>query len=157
MFRHAPAKCTQDINEQEKRLPTNTSATLLLAALLLPLGSSAASRDDLVAQYALSAKAASPAFSGFSAVRGEKLHFTKFAGGKAETPSCTSCHSDSPHGTGRTPAGKAIEALAVSLTPARYTDPAKVEKWFKRNCNDVLGRECTALEKGDWLSYMIHQ
>ena len=68
-------------------MPTNTSATLLLAALLLPLGSSAASRDDLVAQYALSAKAASPAFSGFSAVRGEKLHFTKFAGGKAETPS----------------------------------------------------------------------
>ena len=138
-------------------MPTKTTTTLLLATLLLPLGSYAASRDELLGQYALSAKAASPAFSGFSAARGEKLHVTKFAGGKAETPACTSCHGDSPRSAGRTPAGKSIEALAVSLTPTRYTDPAKVEKWFKRNCHDVLGRECTALEKGDWLSYMINQ
>ena len=138
-------------------MSTKTITTLLLAALLLPLASSAASRDELLAQYALSARAASPAFSGFSAARGEKLHVTKFAGGKVETPACTSCHADSPRSVGRTPAGKSIEALAVSLNPARYTDPAKVEKWFKRNCQDVLGRECTPLEKGDWLSYMISQ
>ena len=138
-------------------MPTKTSTTLLLAALLLPLDSYAASRDELLGQYALSVRAASPAFSGFSAVRGEKLHVTKFAGGKAETPACTSCHAVSPRSAGRTPAGKSIEALAVSLTPTRYTDPAKVEKWFKRNCHDVLGRECTPLEKGDWLSYMIGQ
>jgi hypothetical protein len=138
-------------------VPTKTTTALLLAALLLPLASFAASHDELLGQYALSAKAASPAFSGFSAARGEKLHVTKFAGGKAETPACTSCHADSPRSAGRTPAGKSIEALAVSLTPTRYTDQAKVEKWFKRNCNEVLGRECTALEKGDWLSYMISQ
>jgi len=138
-------------------LSTKTITTLLPAALLLPFASSAASRDELLAQYALSARAASPAFSGFSAARGEKLHVTKFAGGKVETPACTSCHADSPRSVGRTPAGKSIEALAVSLNPARYTDPAKVEKWFKRNCQDVLGRECTPLEKGDWLSYMISQ
>jgi hypothetical protein len=44
--------------------------------------------------------------------------------------------------------------MAVSATPARYTDPAKVEKWFKRNCTEVIGRECSAQEKGDWLTYM---
>ena len=130
---------------------------LLLAALFLPLSSFAAPRDDLLAQYASAAKAASPAFAGFSAARGEKLHVTKFAGGKPDTPACTACHADSPRSAGRTPAGKVIEAVAVSVTPTRYTDPAKVEKWFKRNCNDVLGRECTALEKGDWLSFMINQ
>ena len=129
----------------------------LLSALLLPLTSVAAARDDLLAQYAAAAKAASSTFSGFSAARGEKLHFTKFATGKPETPACTSCHGDSPRSAGRTPAGKAVEAVAVSVTPARYTDPAKVERWFKRNCNDVLGRECTPLEKGDWLSYVISQ
>jgi len=137
-------------------LRTNTAACLL-AALVLPLASFAAPREDLLAQYAAAAKAASPAFSGFSAARGEKLHFTKFAGGKAETPACTSCHADNPRSAGRTPAGKTVEAVAVSVTPARYTDPAKVEKWFKRNCNDVLGRECTPLEKGDWLTYVIGQ
>jgi hypothetical protein len=30
-----------------------------------------------------------------------------------------------------------------------------VEKWFKRNCNDVAGRACTALEKGDVLTYLL--
>ena len=128
-----------------------------LSALVLPLAGVAAARDDLLTTYAATAKAAIPSFSGFSATRGEKLHVTRFSSGKPETPSCTSCHGDSPRNAGRTPAGKSIEAVAVSVTPTRYTDPAKVEKWFKRNCTEVLGRECTLLEKGDWLSYMISQ
>ncbi len=148
---------SSNTKKQEKALKTTHVAGLLVAALVLPLSSVAAPRDEILGQYAIAAKSASPAFSGFSTSRGEKLHVTKFAGGKPETPACTSCHADSPRNAGRTPAGKAIEAAAVSVTPLRYTDPAKVEKWFKRNCNDVLGRECTPLEKGDWLSYMISQ
>ena len=130
--------------------------TLLLAALL-PLTGIAAARDALLDGYAAAAKAASPTFSGFSAARGEKLHFTRFAGGKAETPACTACHGETARSAGRTPAGKTIDALALSVTPTRYNDPAKVEKWFKRNCMDVLGRECTPGEKGDWLTYMVGQ
>ena len=135
----------------------STTTIVLLSSLLLPLSGFAAIRDDLLASYATTAKAATPSFSGFSAARGEKLYGMKFTGGKPDTPSCTTCHSGNPRGAGRTPAGKAIDALAVSVTPTRYTDPAKVEKWFKRNCTEVLGRECTPLEKGDWLSYMISQ
>lgn len=130
-------------------------ALRLLPALLLPVAGFAAPRDALLASLAAAAKDADPAFSGFSAARGEKLHFTRFAGGKAQTPSCTSCHGDDPRSAGRTPAGKPIDALAVSVTPSRYSDPAKVDKWFKRNCQEVLGRKCTALEMGDWLSFMI--
>jgi hypothetical protein len=129
----------------------------MLAALVLPLSISAAPRDDLLAQYANAAKQASPGFSGFSAARGEKLHLTKFTGGKAETPSCTNCHGDNPRSAGRTLTGKSIEPIALSASPARYSDPLKVEKWFRRNCNEVLGHECTPLEKGDWLSFMITQ
>jgi len=29
-----------------------------------------------------------------------------------------------------------------------------VAKWFRRNCKTVLGRECTAQEKGDILTYL---
>jgi hypothetical protein len=58
---------------------------------------------------------------------------------------------------GRALTGKTIEPVAVSVTPTRYTDPAKVEKWFKRNCTEVLGRECTPQEKGDWLTFVIGQ
>lgn len=130
------------------------AATALMTLLLLPPASFAGPRDDLLAQYAAAAKAATPSFSAFSAARGEKLYVTKFAGGKPETPSCATCHGDDPRAGGRTPAGKAIDAVAVSVTPTRYSDPAKVEKWFRRNCTEVLGRECTPLEKGDWLTYV---
>jgi hypothetical protein len=121
--------------------------------LALPLAA-AAPRDDLLAAYAAAAKAADPAFAGFSAERGQTLHTRQFAGGKPDTPACTSCHGPDVRGPGRTPAGKAVEAMAVSVNPSRYADPAKVEKWFKRNCNEVLGRACTPQEKGDWLSFM---
>jgi hypothetical protein len=29
-----------------------------------------------------------------------------------------------------------------------------MEKWFKRNCGDVLGRVCTPAEKGDVIAYL---
>ena len=93
----------------------------------------------------------------FSAERGKTLHTQAFTGGKPDTPACTACHGKDVRGTGRTPTGKTIEAMAASVTPARYTDPAKVEKWFKRNCTEVLGRACTAQEKGDWLTFMLGQ
>lgn len=126
-------------------------------ALIFSGAGIAGPREAQLDQYASAAKAANPAFTGFSAVRGKTLHTQAFAGGKADTPACTSCHGKEVTGAGRTPAGKAIEPMALSASPARYNDPAKVEKWFKRNCNEVLGRECTALEKGDWLSFMISQ
>lgn len=93
----------------------------------------------------------------FSAERGKILHTQSFASGKAETPACTTCHGKDPRAPGRTLAGKSIEPMAVSVTPSRYSDPTKVEKWFRRNCNEVLGRECSAQEKGDWLSFMRSQ
>jgi hypothetical protein len=114
-------------------------------------------REDLLAQYATAAKAAAPTFSGFSTARGNTLHTHHFASGKPDTPACTTCHGKDPRGAGRALTGKGIEAVAASVTPKRYTDPAKVEKWFKRNCTEVLGRECTVQEKGDWLSYMLSQ
>jgi isopentenyl phosphate kinase len=55
---------------------------------------------------------------------------------------------------GQTKAGKAIDPMAVSKTPTRFTEADKVAKWFLRNCNTVLGRECTPLEKGDVISYL---
>ena len=123
-------------------------------ATILSTSSHAGPREELLAQYAAAAKAAAPAFSGFSAVRGKTLHTQAFAAGKADTPACTSCHGIDPRGAGRNAGGKTIAAMAVSVTPMRYTDAAKVEKWFKRNCNEVLGRECMAQEKGDWLAYV---
>ena len=45
--------------------------------------------------------------------------------------------------------------MAASVAPTRYTDPDIVEKWFRRNCRDVLGRACSAAEKADVLAYLL--
>ncbi len=51
--------------------------------------------------------------------------------------------------------GKPIAALAPAISTERFTDAAKAEKWFRRNCNDVLARECSAAEKADVLSWLM--
>jgi cytochrome c553 len=135
----------------------NIPAILACAAIVFSSASQAGVREDQLAQYASAAKAANSGFAGFSAERGRTLHTQNFTGGKPDTPACTSCHGKDTRGTGRAPSGKTIDAMAVSTTPARYTDPAKVEKWFKRNCTEVLGRVCTDQEKGDWLTFMLSQ
>jgi Domain of unknown function (DUF1924) len=107
--------------------------------------------------YATQAKAADPAFAGFSAERGELLFRSDFSGGKPDTPSCTACHTRDPKNVGQTRAGKDIDPMAASVNPQRYTDQEKAEKWFGRNCRNVLGRECTATEKGDFITFMLSQ
>lgn len=69
--------------------------------------------------------------------------------------SCSTCHGSTPTGAGRhVVTGKAIEPLAPAFNPARFTDSARTEKWFRRNCKDVVGRECSAAEKADVLSWL---
>ncbi len=90
-----------------------------------------------------------------SAARGERLYRGKFTGGRT-ADSCTACHTDNPKAPGQhVRTHKGIDPLAPVAQRDRFTDAAKVEKWFKRNCNDVLGRECTAQEKADFTAYMI--
>jgi cytochrome c peroxidase len=130
------------------------SIFLLTASLLLVTQmASAAPLDDYRAQ----AKATDPSFSDFSAEKGKAFFLENHTGGKPETPSCTSCHTKDPKTAGQTRAGKTIEPMALSVTPTRYSDKDKVEKWFRRNCNSVLGRACSALEKGNFITFMQTQ
>lgn len=131
-----------------------THAITAAVLLSLALPAAATTTDALLAEYATAARGANPGFSGFSAARGKAMHEQKFADGKPDTPSCTSCHGEDPRQPGHSRAGKLIEPMALSANPGRFADVAKVEKWFRRNCREVIGRECTPQEKGDWLSYM---
>ena len=70
--------------------------------------------------------------------------------------SCASCHGAVPtQASKHASTGKPISALAPAFNTERFTDPVKTEKWFRRNCNDVAGRECTAAEKADLLSWLM--
>lgn len=130
------------------------AATVLTASVAVH---AATGRDAILANLATEARQQSSGFTGFSAARGKALFRSHHSGGKPATPSCTTCHHASPLETGATRAGKAIAPMAVSRTPDRFTDPHKVAKWFRRNCNSVLGRQCTALEKGDFITFMASQ
>ena len=47
--------------------------------------------------------------------------------------SCTACHTDNLRNPGRhAVTGKTIEPLSPAANPERFSDPAKVEKWFRR-------------------------
>jgi len=127
---------------------------LLLAGLLGLSGftASAATPVEIQRSFEPAARAGTPGFSGFSAARGQQF----FSSAHGNDWSCTSCHTASPVAPGRhAKTGKEIAALAPAANPQRFTDAAKVEKWFKRNCNDVLGRICSAQEKGDVLAYLM--
>ena len=87
-----------------------------------------------------------------NAERGRQL-FVNRQGGEW---SCVSCHGNPPTAPARhAGTGKAIAPLAPAFHPERFTNTAKVDKWFKRNCNDVLSRECTATEKADLLAWLL--
>jgi len=105
----------------------------------------AATPPELLKTYEAQSGKASP-------VRGEQFFNSKHG----KEWSCASCHENPPnHDTKHIVTGKVIKPLAPVANPTRFTDDAKVEKWFKRNCNDVLGRECTAQEKADVLSWLM--
>ncbi len=131
-----------------------------LFALMLPLSvpaSADAARDKIIADLLTEAKAADPGFTGFSGDDGKAFWQGTHSGGKPDTPSCTTCHTKDPKAVGQTRVGKAIEAMAVSVNPKRFTDAETVAKWFLRNCNSVLGRECSAAEKGNVITYLAAQ
>ena len=93
------------------------------------------------------AEAGAPA----NAARGQTF-FTSRHGGEW---SCASCHGQPPTTEGKhAGTGKPIAPLAPAFNPKAFTDAAKADKWFKRNCKDVLSRECSPAEKADVLAYL---
>ena len=89
----------------------------------------------------------------FDAGAGEALWYREVDGRR-----CTSCHTDDLTVAGRHErTGKVIEPMARSINPERLTDAKKVKKWLYRNCKWTFGRECTAQEKGDVVTWLLAQ
>lgn len=128
-------------------------SALLLAALLAataarPAG--AASVTELRDAYAAQARTQDGSYVP-SQERGRQFFVARHG---AEW-SCSTCHTSDPRDSGRhATTGRAIGPLAPVANPLRLTNGRKVEKWFTRNCRDVVGRECTPGEKADVLAWL---
>ena len=121
------------------------------AAALIAMPAFAQNAASLLDEYETAAKRSAP-FSGFSPARGQQF----FQSTHGSDLSCSSCHTRDPRGPGEhARTGKSISPLAPSANASRFSRMDKSEKWFRRNCNDVLSRECTAQEKGDVLAYLM--
>ncbi len=118
---------------------------VLPLALLVGNGAWAMSPQTMLQGYETSSGKA-------SIQRGEQF----FIGKHGREWSCSSCHTATPNKPSEhIISGKSIEPLAPSANANRFTDPAKSEKWFRRNCKDVLSRECSAQEKADVIAWLL--
>jgi hypothetical protein len=128
---------------------SNTLVPLITSAALLLATASARAADTTPAQQLARFSAAAGAAG--QAERG-RVFFGSRHGGEW---SCASCHHAPPTRPGQhAGTGKALEPLAPAFNPRAFTDAAKVDKWFRRNCKDVLQRECSAGEKADVMAYL---
>ena len=119
---------------------------LAVAAWAAALPAQALSAADQLATYA-AASGQAP-----QGARGQEFFNTKHG----HEWSCASCHTATPTGEGKhASTGKLIRPMAPAANPERFSDAAKSEKWFRRNCNDVVGRECTPAEKADVLAWLL--
>ncbi len=120
--------------------------SLIIAALFIAASAQAETPRDFLTRF--EKEAGSPA----SAERGARF-FTAKQGGEW---SCASCHTDKPTQAGRhAKTDKPITPLAPAANAERFTDAAKVDKWFRRNCNDTVNRLCSAQEKADVMAWLL--
>ncbi|MBU1237719.1 MAG: DUF1924 domain-containing protein [Gammaproteobacteria bacterium] len=113
---------------------------------------------------ASSAETPSQIGDSYAAIQGARFRATPARGAEFFTrkfsvsekfPSCSTCHTENPMEAGRHAiTGKTIKPLSPVANTERFTDPAKVEKWFRRNCKEVVGRECSADEKANFIAFL---
>lgn len=125
---------------------------IFAATISVPVVMASPATDSLLAKYK------SEGVSKIDASKAKSDWTKETKGEDGEMISCSSCH-----GTDFSKAGKhrkthkVIDPLSTRVNTERFTDEKKIEKWFKRNCNDTWGRECTAQEKADFLTFLLAQ
>jgi mono/diheme cytochrome c family protein len=136
-----------------KKLSFIVAALLSLSALNAYADVETAQK--LAAKYETIAKNINPASTGLSVDDG-KAFFNRELTIKGKQVACASCHTTNPANDGKhMVTGKPIRPLAPAANDKRFTSVDKVEKNFTKHCNDIIGRDCTAQEKGNFITYLL--
>ncbi len=68
---------------------------------------------------------------------------------------CSGCHTEDPKKEGKHIQTKSpIMPLAPAVNPERFINVQKVEKNFTDHCMDLHDRDCSAYEKGSFITYL---
>ncbi len=128
-----------------------TVMMLAFGLLAAPVASATPAADSLLAQYKSEG-------AGKADTAKAKQDWTREVTVDGEKMSCATCHGSDFSKSGKHHrTGKVIEPMSRKVNAERLTDVKKIEKWFKRNCKDAWGRECTAQEKTDFLTFLLAQ
>ncbi|MBA3696265.1 MAG: DUF1924 domain-containing protein [Methylotenera sp.] len=135
--------------------------TNILIATLLGFAAISAHADvtnavKLEKKYAAFAKTANPEYSSPSAVDGKFFFNRKIKLANGKEAACASCHTVNPADEGKhIITGKPIKPLSPTVNYKRFSDVDKVEEQFTKHCNDIIGSDCTAAEKANYIAYLL--
>ncbi|MFA6179900.1 MAG: DUF1924 domain-containing protein [Candidatus Methylopumilus sp.] len=133
------------------------SAALVILFSLSAISAHAdtATAQKLADKYATIAKNIDPNSAGLSAEDGKDF-FNREITIKGKQVACASCHTANPADNGKhIVTNKPIRPLSPVVNEKRFASIDKVEKNFTKHCNDIIGRDCTAQEKGNFIAYLL--
>lgn len=111
--------------------------------------------EEAARNYAASAKKLNPK-STFTAEAGRAFFTKKVIDKFGNDVSCSTCHTDNPASEGKhKETGKPIKPLAPFANPERFSDVNKTERNFSKHCKDLYKKDCSAQEKGDYITYLL--
>lgn len=133
----------------------STVLFILLSFCAVNAHADVANAEKLQKKYEGIGKANDPTYQGASPEEGQKF-FNANMVVKEKTVSCSSCHTTNPGNVGKNiVTGKPIKPLSPTVNEKRFNNLDRVEAKFSEHCNDVVGRECTAQEKANFISYLL--
>ena len=128
--------------------------SVALGMTSLPVQADVAGAQQFAQQYAAHVQGIDPSYK-LTAEAGRAFYLKKYTR-KAKEESCSTCHTDSPANKGKhSDTGKAIQPLSPVVNNKRFSNLQHVEKNFTKHCQDIIGRDCTPQEKGNYITYLL--
>jgi len=134
----------------------NVLLLALLGLTAITAQASVSNAEKLVLIYNTQAKGANPAYAGASAEEGKIFFNNKVKTKSGKEMACASCHTANPADSGKHAlTRKTIKPLSPAVNAKRFADFEKVEAKFTQHCVEIIGNDCTAAEKANYISYVL--
>lgn len=135
---------------------THYVVAALLATISMTASADAENAEKLAKKYTTIAKTVNASYDAPSSMDGKVFFNRKIKAPNGKEVACASCHTNNPANTGKNiVTGRSIAPLSPLVNPKRFSDLEKVEDKFTEHCNDIIGADCTAAEKANFIAYLL--
>lgn len=132
---------------------------LLIATLLCLVNTNvqadnATNAKELAMKYTVSARLVDESFT--PSPSAGKQFYNRIVKNEGHEVACASCHTKNPANIGKNiVTKKLIKPLSPVVNAERFTNIDDVEANFSDHCNDIVGSECSAQEKANFIAYLL--